>query len=315
MDAAAGDQLNDARDIVHIDFSLGPQLGATPLLISSGQGEHGRNDISREEEDCLRHFAHRVEQALGGDSNGSGTRRGSGRRRSSRNGIAGSTAEYERITGQKRTPDEIGASVAAGIVGGELGVSRGVLRLPAGLVRAGHHEGRRPAGGHEDKERWVSPAIPAARAVRGQLARAGAGSDLRTVRGRLRWPPSFSEPMADSIPAERAPPISKVTLVGVGLFVAALAVLLIFFVPSAEPEVAPEETDPAKIYVANCAVCHGPFGEGKGAFPRIIGTKLTEAEVAERIRDGKGEMPAFRRMTQGQVELMAKWVKGLGGAK
>lgn len=121
--------------------------------------------------------------------------------------------------------------------------------------------------------------------------------------------------MAESIPAEPAPPISKVTLAGVGLFVAALAVLLIFFVPSAEPKVAPEETDPAKIYAANCAVCHGPSGEGKGAFPRIVGTKLTEAEVAQRIRDGKGEMPAFRKMSPGQMELMARWVKGLDGRK
>ncbi|MBI2919864.1 MAG: cytochrome c [Planctomycetes bacterium] len=118
--------------------------------------------------------------------------------------------------------------------------------------------------------------------------------------------------MAEPISAGAPPPASRATLAGVALFVTALAILLIFFVPDAEPKVASRETDPAKIYLANCAVCHGPGGEGKGGFPRIIGTKLTEAEVAERIRDGKGEMPAHRTMTAEQVEKVARWVKGLG---
>jgi mono/diheme cytochrome c family protein len=89
------------------------------------------------------------------------------------------------------------------------------------------------------------------------------------------------------------PPASKATIAGVVVFVATLAVLLIFFVPDAEPKVEPAESDPAKLYAKSCAICHGPQGGGVGAFPKTAGTKLSEAQVAELIEKGKGNMPSF----------------------
>ena len=50
---------------------------------------------------------------------------------------------------------------------------------------------------------------------------------------------------------------------------------------------------------------------GKG--PRLAGTKMTEHQVEERIRNGKpGYMPSFRKaLDDGQIALMAKYIKSL----
>ncbi|MEK7467664.1 MAG: cytochrome c [Planctomycetota bacterium] len=116
------------------------------------------------------------------------------------------------------------------------------------------------------------------------------------------------EPVAPIAP-EPAPPVSKITLAGVGLFVLALVVLLLV-IPDAQPAVLPQETDPGKMYAVSCAACHGAAGEGKGPFPKITGTLKTEPEILQLLENGKDKMPRFDA-TPEQRAAMARFVKGL----
>ena len=116
------------------------------------------------------------------------------------------------------------------------------------------------------------------------------------------------EPVAPIAP-EPAPPVSKITLVGVGLFVLALVILLLV-IPDAQPAVLPQETDSGKIYAKSCAICHGAAGEGKGPFPKITGSAKSEEEIVQLLENGKGKMPRFDATAE-QRAAMAKYVKGL----
>lgn len=116
--------------------------------------------------------------------------------------------------------------------------------------------------------------------------------------------------MAEPITPEPSPPVSRVTLAGVAIFVAALMALLLWL-PGTEPRVSPDETDMGAVFARNCAICHGPTGQGKGKFPKIAGTAKTEEEIVRQLETGKGEMPRFEA-TQAQREAMARYVKELG---
>ncbi|KAF0242343.1 MAG: hypothetical protein FD180_3964 [Planctomycetota bacterium] len=116
------------------------------------------------------------------------------------------------------------------------------------------------------------------------------------------------EPVAPIAP-DPAPPVSRITLVGVGLFVAALVVLLLV-IPDAEPAVAPDEMDAGKMYAQKCAICHGAAGEGKGKFVKVAGTVKSEEEIVHLLENGKGDMPRFDASSE-QRAAMAKFVKGM----
>lgn len=62
----------------------------------------------------------------------------------------------------------------------------------------------------------------------------------------------------------------------------------------------------AKVYAANCAVCHQPSGKGGGAFPALDGSKIVlgpDQGQMERLLNGKGAMPAWQNLSD--VELAA----------
>lgn len=62
----------------------------------------------------------------------------------------------------------------------------------------------------------------------------------------------------------------------------------------------------AKVYAANCAVCHQPSGKGGGAFPALDGSKIVlgpDQGQMERLLNGKGAMPAWKNLSD--VELAA----------
>ena len=83
---------------------------------------------------------------------------------------------------------------------------------------------------------------------------------------------------------------------------------------AATPKVTDQEKTEAKaIFAAQCGWCHGAFGMAPDKGPRLAGTKMTEQEVEERIRNGKpGYMPSFRRfLNDQQIALMAKYIKSL----
>lgn len=65
------------------------------------------------------------------------------------------------------------------------------------------------------------------------------------------------------------------------------------------------------LFTQYCANCHGSFGEGRGINPSLKGTKLAHDQIAQLIRNGKGEMPAFNKLTDEQVHQLVTLVEKL----
>ena len=78
------------------------------------------------------------------------------------------------------------------------------------------------------------------------------------------------------------------------------------FEPSTAPiGVAPgDPTAGAAIFVRTCAGCHGQHGQG-GAGPALIGSRLTADQVAERVQQGGGIMPAGLVSGQAEADVVA----------
>jgi quinoprotein glucose dehydrogenase len=67
-----------------------------------------------------------------------------------------------------------------------------------------------------------------------------------------------------------------------------------------------------KIYQAQCSVCHGPSRAGSPPeIPALlgIGRLLTDQEVAETVRRGKGRMPAFNSLSDTQMKSLLQFLK------
>ena len=80
-----------------------------------------------------------------------------------------------------------------------------------------------------------------------------------------------------------------------------------------EAGAAGSEIDVKKLFAAQCAWCHADYGLKPGKAPQLAGTKMTEKQVADRIRNGKTDaMPGFRRtLTEEQIQAFAQYIKGL----
>jgi mono/diheme cytochrome c family protein len=76
------------------------------------------------------------------------------------------------------------------------------------------------------------------------------------------------------------------------------------------------ETDPlpsttsglSASYASNCKRCHGDTGLGSGQFPKIPGTKDSEAGFIAFVRAGKGNMPAFSTAQISDADLKADYL-------
>jgi mono/diheme cytochrome c family protein len=79
-------------------------------------------------------------------------------------------------------------------------------------------------------------------------------------------------------------------------------------------------SSPRSLYVQNCASCHGSNGKAqtkKGR--RVEADDLTEghvkgmstARIEKVIRNGKGKMPAFRKLKPADVAAIANYIKSL----
>ena len=73
----------------------------------------------------------------------------------------------------------------------------------------------------------------------------------------------------------------------------------------------------ASLFRQNCAICHGPEGEGRTLddgtiVPNMRDGELkfrTEAEIYKQIADGGNGMPPFRdQLTQHELDMMTKFV-------
>ena len=96
--------------------------------------------------------------------------------------------------------------------------------------------------------------------------------------------------------------------------IALLSLLLFAF-----PRSAAAQSDGQKLYDTNCAKCHGPDGSGNTTVGKAVGAKdlrsaeakkLTDAEIAMQIDQGKGNMPPFGgTLTKAQIDSLIPIVR------
>jgi mono/diheme cytochrome c family protein len=85
------------------------------------------------------------------------------------------------------------------------------------------------------------------------------------------------------------------------------------------------ESDPAKIYKTNCALCHSADGSGDSAIGKAMHAKdlrseevqkQSDAELGEAITKGKGKMPAFgAKLRPDDVTGLVAYIRGLANKK
>jgi len=71
-------------------------------------------------------------------------------------------------------------------------------------------------------------------------------------------------------------------------------------------------TDPGALsYAQHCAICHGDAREGiLPGFPPLMGIKrqMSDDKITELIHKGKGRMPGFRKLQDGELDALLKFV-------
>jgi mono/diheme cytochrome c family protein len=70
-------------------------------------------------------------------------------------------------------------------------------------------------------------------------------------------------------------------------------------------------SDGAKAYAVHCAICHGDNREGiLPAFPPLVGInrQLNEQQISEIVHNGKGRMPGFPKLQQGDLTALLHYL-------
>ncbi len=74
--------------------------------------------------------------------------------------------------------------------------------------------------------------------------------------------------------------------------------------------------DAAALFQSRCRICHGPDGKGStigksmGA-PDLTAVKVSAADAAKVIENGKGKMTGFKgRMSDAEIKALAEYVAG-----
>jgi len=85
--------------------------------------------------------------------------------------------------------------------------------------------------------------------------------------------------------------------------------------PATEPVAEPEKPriDVRKLFAMNCSWCHDGYGLHAGKGPKLVGTKMSEKQLYERIAKGKsGYMPGFEKtLKKEQIDAFVEYIKGL----
>jgi len=73
------------------------------------------------------------------------------------------------------------------------------------------------------------------------------------------------------------------------------------------------ELDVKRLFASTCGFCHSNGGRSAGKGPQLMGTTLTDAEIASRIRKGKpGQMPAFAdAFSDDDIKAIIRYIRGL----
>jgi mono/diheme cytochrome c family protein len=101
-----------------------------------------------------------------------------------------------------------------------------------------------------------------------------------------------------------------------------IIVLASAFVSPALSFAAQEQAEAAKLFNADCAMCHGRDAAGQTPVGKQFNIpdlraaavqKQTDAALAQVIEQGKQKMPAFQsRLNQEQVSDLVKYIRALG---
>ena len=73
----------------------------------------------------------------------------------------------------------------------------------------------------------------------------------------------------------------------------------------------PDEMAGAKVYNANCAICHGhDLLGGPSNYPGLVGVRarLSDAQILSSIHNGKGRMPAFHKLSESDSEALLRFL-------
>jgi len=83
--------------------------------------------------------------------------------------------------------------------------------------------------------------------------------------------------------------------------------------PPAEAKNVTSELDVKRLFASTCGFCHSNGGRSAGKGPQLMGTTLTDAEIASRIRKGKpGQMPAFAdAFSDDDIKAIIRYIRGL----
>jgi len=85
------------------------------------------------------------------------------------------------------------------------------------------------------------------------------------------------------------------------------------------------QTDTAKIYKTNCALCHAPDGSGNTSAGKALGAKdlrsqevqaKSDSDLTLTITKGKGKMPAFSgKLKPDEIKQMITYIRDLAKPK
>jgi mono/diheme cytochrome c family protein len=80
------------------------------------------------------------------------------------------------------------------------------------------------------------------------------------------------------------------------------------------------EMDVEKLFANTCGWCHSNAGRTAGRGPQLMGTTLTDAEIVNKVKNGKtGAMPAFAgSFKDEELRAIVRYIRGLkesGAAK
>lgn len=102
----------------------------------------------------------------------------------------------------------------------------------------------------------------------------------------------------------------------------ALLAFFLFAIPHSAAAQAGNADEGQKLFVQNCVTCHGPDGSGNTAIGKSVGAKdlrsaeakkLSDAEIATQINQGKGNMPPFASsLKKENVNNLIAYVRELG---
>ncbi|WP_248925200.1 c-type cytochrome [Paenibacillus hamazuiensis] len=78
----------------------------------------------------------------------------------------------------------------------------------------------------------------------------------------------------------------------------------------ASPAIASDNSEASAIYKKQCLSCHGADLGGKvGPNLQKAGAKLSQEQLADKIRSGGGGMPAFKStLSEQEIESLSSWL-------